>query len=454
MSWSADRTPRRRIGFVRRDSARDRHHTGLNSPCRWHRSPRRCPERDGVALKVARRRKEHRYPERSGQNNRCRLVVLSGEVGGRLSTRVALSSDLWRYSEHGQLRKFGDSGGGHCSLARSPGRLQTPWRTFERRVAQAGTSRGGRTVVQRRHVLAEFGSVQISPWPGSSVLLALDSSVGLHSPAIVPFQLVGETSGAVEVPDGVASEVVQLPFRKEDWVFGVPQRLAPAACLASWADCLSQVYARAQQVCAEFLEELEGPPSRAQCVREALDAATLLARESMEVPEWSRFPVADFRAPQPVDPEVGEWTHGWQFHASIARDSLFAISVRLPPLSTDDEALRASQRGLCASRHFSCLPTCQETTFSAEEFRTLLLLRLHLPLHMDARFCKLLVVYGHHRSACSRIGFEAASDPGRGMARICREAGARAKENQMLRGLNIVAPAGDQHRQRPFWEGK
>ena len=85
---------------------------------------------------------------------------------------------------------------------------------------------------------------------------------------------------------------------------------------------------------------------------------------------WSRFSVADFRAPQPVDPEVGEWTHGWQFHSSVARDTLFATSVHLPPLSTDHRALRASQRGPCASRHFSCLPTCLETDFSAEEFRT------------------------------------------------------------------------------------
>ena len=76
---------------------------------------------------------------------------------------------------------------------------------------------------------------------------------------------------------------------------------------------------------------------RAQCVREAQDAATLLGREGTEVPEWSRFPVADFLVRQPVDPEVGEWTHGWQFHASVARDSLFcnwralATVVNRPP---------------------------------------------------------------------------------------------------------------------------
>ena len=270
---------------------------------------------------------------------------------------------------------------------------------------------------------------------------------------------------SVEVPDGVASEVVQLPFREGGLGLRSAARLAPAAYWASWADCLSQVYARAPHVCAQLLEELEGPPSRAQCVREAQDAATLLASEGMEVPVWSRFPVADFRAPQPVDPEVGEWTHGWQFHASVARDTLFATSVHLPPLSTDHRALRASQRGPCASRHFSCLPTCPETTFSAEEFRTLLLVRLHLPLHLDARFCKcgeLLDVYGHHRSACSRVGLlKPRGTPAEVcMARICREAGARVKENQLLRDLNIVAQADDQRRIEvianglPFWGGK
>ena len=46
------------------------------------------------------------------------------------------------------------------------------------------------------------------------------------------------------------------------------------------------------------------------------------------------------------------------------------------------------------------------------------------------------------------------------MARICREAGARVKENQLLRDLNIVAQADDQRRIEvianglPFWGGK
>ena len=55
-----------------------------------------------------------------------------------------------------------------------------------------------------------------------------------------------------------------------------------------------------------------------------------------------------------------EWTHGEQFHASVARDALFASSVHLPPLSTDHRALWAS------------LPTCPMTTYSAEKFHAAL----------------------------------------------------------------------------------
>ena len=141
-------------------------------------------------------------------------------------------------------------------------------------------------------------------------------------------------------------------------------------------------------------------------MRDAQDAATLMARESMEVPEWSRF------LPRAAT------SRGWRV------DPRLAIS-----------------RGPCASRHFSCLPICPETTFSAEEFRTLLVVRWQLLLHMDARFWKcgeLLDVCGHQRSACSRIGLlQPRGTPAEVcMARICREAGARVKENQLLHDLH------------------
>ena len=106
-----------------------------------------------------------------------------------------------------------------------------------------------------------------------------------------------------------------------------------------------------------------------------------------------------------------------------------------------------------------------DVTFSSEEFRTLLLVRLHLPLHLDDRRCRcgeLLDAFGHHRSACSRIGILGQ----RGLpaeicaARICREGGARVRENQFVRDLNVEIPTGDFRKIEvianglPFWEGK
>ena len=46
---------------------------------------RNSDKMDGVALQLARRRKEARYPELSGSDGRARLVVIAGEVGGRWS---------------------------------------------------------------------------------------------------------------------------------------------------------------------------------------------------------------------------------------------------------------------------------------------------------------------------------------------------------------------------------
>ena len=62
-------------------------------------------------------------------------------------------------------------------------------------------------------------------------------------------------------------------------------------------------------------------------MRDALDAAVLLAREGMEVPEWSRFTAPEFRAPLPVDPEVGEW--------SITRNEECGSMATTNPLTYD-----------------------------------------------------------------------------------------------------------------------
>ena len=56
--------------------------------CALHRDgvPRRAAaERDGVALQLARRKKESTYPEFFGPRRRAHLVVVAIEVGGQWS---------------------------------------------------------------------------------------------------------------------------------------------------------------------------------------------------------------------------------------------------------------------------------------------------------------------------------------------------------------------------------
>ena len=50
---------------------------------------RRASSRPGVALKLARRRKELTYPKLAGDGGRARLVVLAAQVGGRWSAETA-----------------------------------------------------------------------------------------------------------------------------------------------------------------------------------------------------------------------------------------------------------------------------------------------------------------------------------------------------------------------------
>ena len=60
----------------------------LVSPLRRDGSARPgAATRNGVALRFARKDKERTYQELTGQQGKCRLVVLAGEIGGKLSAK-------------------------------------------------------------------------------------------------------------------------------------------------------------------------------------------------------------------------------------------------------------------------------------------------------------------------------------------------------------------------------
>ena len=69
------------------------------------------------------------------------------------------------------------------------------------------------------------------------------------------------------VPDGVTTEVVQLPFREG----GLSSQIGASGLLVAG-------HARAPKVCTQLFRELEGPPSRAQCVPNTLQQWKAWAR--------------------------------------------------------------------------------------------------------------------------------------------------------------------------------
>ena len=241
---------------------------------------------------------------------------------------------------------------------------------------------------------------------------------------------------SVEVPDGVASEVVQLPFREGGLGLRSAARLAPAAYWASWADCLSQEHhmcvlsswknwrdlLREHNACEKPRTQPRCWPVKAwnwQCGPDSLSPISARSNQSIQRLE-SGLTVGNFTLQLLATPSLQ-----------------LACTCHRCPQTTE---LCGHCNEVLVLRATSTVCPLVRSTFSAEEFRTLL-----LPLHLDARFCKCgeLLDVCHHRSACSRVGL---LKP-RGtlaevcMARICREAGARVEENQLLRDLNIVAQA-------------
>ena len=259
------------------------------------------------------------------------------------------------------------------------------------------------------------------------------------------------------VPDGVTTEVVQLPFQEGGLGLRSAVRLAPAACWASWADCLSQVRARAPQVCTQLLQELEGPPSQAQWKLKTLPLCS--QSKAWRCPSGPNFRTL---TSAPRSPSVLRWESGLMVgnftHLLLATPSLQQARIcHLCPRTTklcgphnEDHVLRGIS---------PAFPPAQRRL---SRLKSSLLVRLHLPLHVDDRFCKCVArldLFGHHRSACSRVGLlKPRGTPAEiCVARICREAGTRVKENQLLSELNTVVPVTDQRRIEvianglPFW---
>ena len=139
-------------------------------------------------------------------------------------------------------------------------------------------------------------------------------------------------------------------------------RSAPAAYWAAWADALLVMGARLPVFAAHCVETLQRGGAEMACLRHAADARTLLLTEGWEAcPTWQD--VAGNQRPEPAaEPQLGDWPHGWQQHASRTRNLYFRDRVLLPSLPPARRAVLRSQSGLHGGAWLSAIPGDAMTT--------------------------------------------------------------------------------------------
>ena len=130
---------------------------------------------------------------------------------------------------------------------------------------------------------------------------------------------------------------------------------------------------RSPRVAAGLLRRLEDEDVQGiQCFEDLAAARAAIVAEGFDAcPTWRE--IWDGARPKPpVDAEPGEWRHGWQFHASSAREKWHRQHQVRPMLDAAGAVLLDSQSGRCSGRHLTLIPTNPESTFTAERFRALL----------------------------------------------------------------------------------
>jgi hypothetical protein len=160
------------------------------------------------------------------------------------------------------------------------------------------------------------------------------------------------------------------------------------------------------------------------------------------------------RPPENEEREAGEWSHGWQYHASVAVEKRFVQRDLLSHLEQSQRTMLLSQSGPNAGRFLSALPTAPETTFGPGLMEVAIKRRLELPLPILTEICegthcsKRIDSVGDHRANCMRTGrVQKRAKPMEIMwARVFREAGARVKPSKMLNEMNLGVPANDLRR--------
>ena len=246
-----------------------------------------------------------------------------------------------------------------------------------------------------------------------------------------------------------ARQIASLPMRLGGLGMRSAGRMSQAAYWASWADAHFMIHQRLPQLAQQFVTALSGLPLGEGCLGELQNAAISLDHQGfVNRPTWTELRLGK-RPPEVDCTEPGEWSHGWQFHASSSSEHFFRKTVVLAQSCVADQAHLRSHSGPGSSDVLMGCPTGPEFQVKPGAFRTLVLERLRLPLSVTSAVCECgarLDLLGRHRAACPRSGRlrTRAVPTERTLARVCREAGASVRVNAKLRDMNVQIRADDE----------
>ncbi|CAK0891747.1 unnamed protein product [Prorocentrum cordatum] len=295
-----------------------------------------------------------------------------------------------------------------------------------------------------------------------------DSVYGNHRGSRVT---LGESLREAAEPEGLCHGARDFRPRKERgsvvqeavWFqAGEALRRRAGGSLATLSRSYAEAHDRGLQEALHDLLDLDPAPAEAERLSRVsslplglggLGLRAAAARDGFATcPTWQE--VWDGARPEQTEPKPGEWKHGWQYHASAARERRYREEVVLPSLTDDQQWMLDSQGGRCGGRHLALIPSTPESTFTPERFRALLQRRLRLPLDATASRCNgrscqaHLDERGDHRAACPRSGrlLKRGAPIERMWARVCREAGGRVRTNVFLRDMNLPGIAANDGR--------